>query len=322
MSAPEGFAADGELLEAAVREQCVQREEAGQRLDRYLQHRLGDLSRTAVQRLIEAGAILVNGKQARPGYTLRAGDLVRVLTTSLERPVAARPRALPLDIVYEDEDLLVVNKAPGVVVHPAPGHLEDTLVNALLAYRPELRGVGSAERPGIVHRLDKDTSGLLLVARHARALAALTEQMRLRQIRKRYLALVEGQVALDQGSIEAPIGRDARHRHQMTITTRGSREARSHFRVLRRFARHTLLLVELETGRTHQIRVHLQAIGHPVAGDPIYGHGSQRRLPGLERQFLHAYQLLLHHPVSGQPLDLEAPLPPDLERVLQREDLL
>jgi 23S rRNA pseudouridine1911/1915/1917 synthase len=216
----------------------------------------------------------------------------------------------------------VINKAAGMVVHPAPGHYEDTLVNALLARYPELRASESDLRPGIVHRLDRDTSGLLIVAKDVRTQATLVEQMKRHEVVKRYLALVEGVVALEKGSIDAPIGRDPRHRQQMTITTVDSRDAITHFRVLNRYVHHTLLLVQLETGRTHQIRVHLQAIGHHVVGDPIYGSGRVR--PGLvvQRQFLHAYQLEFAHPITGLKMEFEAPLPPDLQAVLANETLL
>ncbi len=302
-----------------INEQAV-----GQRLDRYLASVLETLSRSAVQQLIEEKQVLVNGHPGKPGYMLRQGDEVEVLRVS--KPVAdhVQPQSLPLDIVYEDADLLILNKAAGMVVHPAPGHSNDTLVNALLARYPELQtseegeGEGEVVRPGIVHRLDKDTSGLLIVAKNPRTQAALIEQMKEHRITKRYLALVEGIVALDQGSIDAPIGRNPRHRQQMAITTIGSREARTHFRVLRRFKRHTLLLLQLETGRTHQIRVHLKAIGHPVVGDLTYGSTHAHREPILNRQFLHAYQLIFTHPTTGATLELEAPLPPDLQNVLDR----
>ena len=214
-----------------------------------------------------------------------------------------------------------MNKAAGMVVHPAPGHADDTLVNALLAYYPDLQGVEGL-RPGIVHRLDKDTSGLIIVAKNARTQAALIEEMKRHQIIKRYVALVEGVVSLDQGSIDAPIGRDPHHRQQMAITSAGSREARTHFRVLRRFNRHTLLLLQLETGRTHQIRVHLKAIGHPVVEDPVYGSGNTHGHHGLQRQFLHASQLIFTHPSMGEKLELEAPLPADLDFVLSQESSL
>lgn len=298
-------------------------EERGQRLDRYLAVKLSDISRTTVQQMIVDGLVIVNGRASKPGYALRIGDEVRVpRITSKPFVSSARPRSsLPLDVVYEDQDLLVVNKAAGMVVHPAPGHVDDTLVNALLAHYPDLQGVEGL-RPGIVHRLDKDTSGLILVAKNARTQAALIEEMKRRQIIKRYLALVEGVVSLDQGSIDAPIGRDPHHRQQMAITSAGSREARTHFRVLRRFNRHTLLLLQLETGRTHQIRVHLKAIGHPVVGDPIYGSGNTHSHHGLQRQFLHASQLIFTHPTTGEKLELEAPLPADLDFVLSHDSSL
>lgn len=301
----------------------IRPDEAGQRLDRYLTSRLNTLSRTAVQQLITDSAVLVNGRPSKPGYTLRVSDEVLVIQGNMRTPPStARPQAIPLDIVYEDRDLLVVNKAAGMVVHPAAGHYEDTLVNAILAHYPDLQGVGGDLRPGIVHRLDKDTSGLIIVARNAQTLAALTEQMKRHEIIKRYLALVEGIVPLDQGSIDAPIGRDPRQRQQMAITAKGSREARTHFRVLQRFARHTLLLIQLETGRTHQIRVHLKAIGHPVVGDPVYGPRDTRHGPALDRQFLHAYQLTFTHPITGKLLELEAPLPADLKSVLEQGNVL
>jgi len=296
--------------------------EVGQRVDRYIVSVLDNISRAAVQQLIADGKILVNGRISKPGYILRAGDEVRILQDTAESPISiAKPQLIPLDIVYEDEDLLVVNKAAGMVVHPAPGHMDDTLVNALLARYPDLQGVEGL-RPGIVHRLDKDTSGLIIVAKNARTQAALIEQMKRHQIVKRYLALVEGVVSLDHGSIDAPIGRDPRHRQRMAVTATGSREARTHFRVLERFRQHTLLLLELETGRTHQIRVHLKAIGHPVVGDPVYGSGNTRGNLSLKRQFLHAYQLTFAHPSTGKILELEAPLPEDLKAVLLQKSSL
>ncbi len=195
-------------------------------------------------------------------------------------------------------------------------------VNALLARYPQFQEFGADTRPGIVHRLDRDTSGLLIVAKNVQTQAALVAQMKQHEVVKRYLALVEGVISLDKGSIDAPIGRNPRHREQMAITTTESREARTHFRVLKRFAHHTLLLLQLETGRTHQIRVHLQGIGHPVIGDPMYGPKSPRREITLQRQFLHAYQLRFTHPTTGKMLEFEAPLPNDLQTVLDQETLL
>ena len=301
----------------------IEPEQVGIRLDRFLVSVLSDVSRTAGQQLIADGAVLVNGRPAKAGYLLRLNDEVRLLRAG---PAAisqdVRPRQLPLDIIYEDDDLLVINKEPGMVVHPAAGHDDDTLVNALLARYPQLRESEGEGRPGIVHRLDKDTSGLLMVAKNLRTQAALVDQMQRHQVEKRYLALVEGLVSLDQGSIDAPIGRDPRHRQQMTITAREGREARTHFRVQRRYARHTLLLLQLETGRTHQIRVHLKAIGHPIVGDPVYGSKHARSQPPLQRQFLHAYQLKFAHPTTGKALEFTAPLPDDLQKILAQENIL
>lgn len=301
----------------------IQAGEVGLRLDRYLASVLTGVSRTTAQQLIVDGLVLVNGRPSKPGYALRSGDEVQVSSlTQKSKATHIRPQSLPLDVIYEDKDLLVVNKAAGMVVHPAPGHHDDTLVNALLARYPDIQREGTEQRPGIIHRLDKDTSGLIIVARNAATQAALLGQMKRREIVKRYLALVGGVVALDQGSIDAPIGRNPRRRQQMAITAVGSKEARTHFRVLERFQRHTLLLVELETGRTHQIRVHLKAIGHPIVGDPVYGSGSLIRGATLKRQFLHAYQLRFTHPTTGAVMDLEAPLPDDLQAVLDQKSFL
>jgi 23S rRNA pseudouridine1911/1915/1917 synthase len=303
----------------------IDAESAGQRFDRYLVQAIREMSRTSVQQLIADGAALVNGKVSKAGYMLRAGDTVQVaVPANPQSQYPARPLALDLDIIYEDRDLLVVNKPAGLVTHPAPGHRDDTLVNALLAYLPQTAEAAqdAPARAGIIHRLDKDTSGLLIVAKNARAQQALVEQMKQREIVKRYLALVEGVVSLDRGSIDAPIGRDPRNRQQMAITAIGSREARTHFQVVQRFARHTLLLLQLETGRTHQIRLHLKAIGHPVVGDRVYGSGNVLKRVSLHRQFLHASQLQFRHPITGQPLELEAPLPEDLQAVLDKKETL
>ena len=301
----------------------IQADAAGLRLDRYLTIILTGISRTAVQQLIEDGEIRVNGRTSKSGYTLRIGDEVQVVSLNVhDKVINIIPRSLPLNIVYEDKDLLVVNKAAGMVVHPAPGHYDDTLVNALVARFPDITKEDSGLRPGIIHRLDKDTSGLIIIARNAVTHAALAGQMKRHEIVKCYLALVEGVVALDQGSIDAPIGRNPRHRKLMAVTAARSREARTHFRVLERFNRHTLLLLELETGRTHQIRVHLKAIGHPIVGDPVYGSGSISRGLTLKRQFLHAYQLKFTHPTTGNTVNLEAPLPEDLQAILEQKSFL
>src|SRR5947209_2692684 len=300
----------------------IEEGEASQRIDRFVASLLEDVSRTSVQQIIVDGGVLVNGRTCKPSYLLRVGDEVCIAQTTAKSTSNARPCALPLNIVYEDKDLLVVNKAAGMVVHPAPGHVDDTLVNALIALYPDMQRENSEQRPGIIHRLDKDTSGLIIVARNAATHSALADQMKRHAIVKRYLALVEGVVALDQGSIDAPIGRNPRHRQQMAITVVKSRAARTHFRVQERFDRHTLLLLELETGRTHQIRVHLKAIGHPIVGDPVYGSGSINRGSTLKRQFLHAYQLKFTHPITGDVLNLEVPLPEDLQALLDRKSFL
>ncbi len=297
--------------------------EAGQRLDRYLVPVLPDFSRTQIQQLIGGEAVQVNGRPSKPGYVLRTGDEILLDTSHrISSPTKAQPQPLPLDIVYEDDDLLIVNKAPGMVVHPAAGHHDDTLVNALLAYYPAIAENNTEQRPGIVHRLDRDTSGLLIVAKNQQSQTALIAQMQRHEVIKRYLALVEGNVSLDAGSIDAPIGRDPRHRQQMAITVVGSREARTHFRVQERFARHTLLLIQLVTGRTHQIRVHLKAIGHPVVGDLMYGSGHGGGKSTLHRQFLHACQLQFAHPITGKALQFDSPLPEDLQAVIDDKNFL
>ncbi|GCF10810.1 RluA family pseudouridine synthase [Dictyobacter arantiisoli] len=309
---------DNQAPTTPVETWTIQDEQVGTRLDRFLASQVENLSRSAIQQLIADGSVEINQKPAtKPGYALRLNDQVRILNfipSSAAKDIV--PQDLPLDVVYEDADLVVLNKASGMVVHPAPGHYDDTLVNALLARYPELRDHKEDVRPGIVHRLDRDTSGLLIVAKNLQTQVALIEQMKDHRIEKRYLALVEGIVSLDRGTIEAPVGRDPRNRQQMTITSVDSRDATTHFKVKERFNHHTLLLLQLETGRTHQIRVHLKAIGHPVVGDPIYGTGRIRFGITLQRQFLHAYQLRFIHPHSGEVIELEAPLPPDLQSVM------
>jgi 23S rRNA pseudouridine1911/1915/1917 synthase len=285
---------------------------AGERLDRYLAARLPELSRAQVQRLIEQGAVQVAGRAVRPATRVAAGQEI---TLAIPPPVPAtpQPEAIPLDVLYEDGDLLVVNKPAGMVVHPAPGHAGGTLVNALLARCPDLAGIGGKLRPGIVHRLDKETSGLLVVAKHERAHRWLAAQLKARQMEKRYLALVDGAPATATGTIDAPIGRDPRHSQRMAVVA-GGREALTHFRLLRRYRHHALLEVRPITGRTHQIRVHLASIGCPVAGDRVYGR-RQPTLP-LTRHFLHAARLTFQL-LSGQTRTFEAPLPPDLQLVLE-----
>jgi 23S rRNA pseudouridine1911/1915/1917 synthase len=292
--------------------------DAGTRLDRYLASAVPDLSRTRAQALIERGAVRVAGRAAKPSQLLEPGQVVEIADAP---PAAAaalgapRPEAIPIPIVYEDAQLIVVDKPAGLVVHPAPGHPSGTLVNALLDRLTPITDQGAAHRPGIVHRLDKDTSGLMVVARDETTLAHLAEQMKRHTTVKRYLAMVEGRMPVPDGVIEAPIGRDPRQRQRMALVSvaGGGREARTRFRVLREARGRSLLELQLDTGRTHQIRVHLAAVGHPVVGDPTYGGPQAPRPPRL---FLHAAHLEFEHPATHARMVFDAPLPPDLAAFL------
>lgn len=287
----------------------------GQRLDVALTQLLPGYSRTRASAAIRAGKVRVNGRPAKASLVLENG--MRVEVSADEQSGVAKParRAAldtpPLQVVYEDDEMLVVNKQAGVVVHPAPGHPTGTLVDALLEYAPDVEGGEDESRPGIVHRLDKDTSGLLVIAKTARAHTALADQMKQRSMVKRYLALVEGHFAVSDGVVDAPIGRDPRMRQRMAVVSeaRGGRAARTHFHVAESHRGRTLLDVRLETGRTHQIRVHLAAIHHPVVGDAVYGRPQPPQPP---RQFLHAAHLELAHPRTGEWMTFDAPLPDDL----------
>ncbi len=289
-------------------------EEGGERLDKYIAQAVPDLSRAAVQRLIKDGRVTVGDAVLKASYRVESGDRIAVHIPPPETD-AVQAESIPLDIVYEDDDLLVINKPAGMVVHPAYGHHSGTLVNALLAHCPQLATSGEDDRPGIVHRLDKDTSGLIVVAKHDAARQHLQHQFKQREVEKVYLALVEGRLEPPQGIIEAPIGRDPRRRKRMAVL-RSGREARTEYTVAEYFDQYTLVEAHPHTGRTHQIRVHLAFIGHPVAGDRVYGRRKQR-LP-LQRQFLHAHRLAFRQPSSGEVVEVEAPLPPDLAEVLAR----
>jgi 23S rRNA pseudouridine1911/1915/1917 synthase len=287
------------------------------RVDRYVADATG-LSRSYVQKLISDGRLTSAGEALRANAIVGPGT---ELTLEVPEPVALDLAPAPeivLDVVYEDEDLLIIDKPAGLVVHPAPGHAGGTLVNALLAHGTGSTwgGIAGVQRPGIVHRLDRDTSGLLMVARSDAAQASIMAQLKARRIKKTYQALVLGSVAAAVGRIEAPIGRDPKHRTKMAVVPDG-RPSVTGYRVRERFADWTLLELDLVTGRTHQIRVHLDAIGHPVAGDPVYGTGTSRRGPdGLHRLFLHAWRLELTSPSSGELIRATAPLPPELGSVL------
>jgi 23S rRNA pseudouridine1911/1915/1917 synthase len=289
----------------------------GGRVDRYVADATG-LSRSFVQKLISDGRLTADGSALRANTIVAAGTELRL---DIPEPTALDLSPAPeivLSVTYEDDDLLIVDKPAGLVVHPAPGHADGTLVNALLAHGSGSTwgGIAGVQRPGIVHRLDRDTSGLIMIARTDRAQASLMGQLKARRVKKTYLALVLGNVGAAVGRIEAPIGRDPKHRTRMAVVPDG-RPSVTGYRVRERFDGWTLLELDLVTGRTHQIRVHLDAIGHPVAGDPVYGTGTSRRGPdGLGRLFLHAWRLELNAPSDGHLIRATAPLPPELEGVL------
>ena len=285
-------------------------EAAGGRLDSFLSGHVG--SRAKAQRLLADGVVAVDGRAVQKRHILAGGE--EIVVTEAERPLDASSggREAEFTVCFEDEHLLVVDKPAGVVVHPAPGHREGTLSQALAT-----RGAGGGEpwRPGIVHRLDRDTSGLLVVARHEECLRRLRDAMGRRLIQREYLALVEGHLPARTGLIDAPLGRDRRARERMSTDTAKGREARTHFEIVRMLEAATYVRVRLETGRTHQIRAHFQAIGHPLCGDPQYGDAAGF---GLRRQFLHAARLAFPHPYGGEPVDVSSPLPSDLEQALER----
>jgi 23S rRNA pseudouridine1911/1915/1917 synthase len=299
---------------AASHEFIVAERDAGQRLDVFLARTSG-LSRARIQRLIEDGQVRVAGHPQKSRYAVARGDLVQ-FDVPPTVPLALEPESIPLDILYEDDDLLVLNKAAGMVVHPGAGRTSGTLVHALLAHCQHLPGIGGVERPGIVHRLDRDTSGVMVVAKSEAAHQSLTDQFKGRVVRKHYLALVHGEVRQETGRIEAAIGRRENDRQRMGVRSRGGREARTAYRVLGRLTGMTLLDLSLETGRTHQIRVHLAHIGHPVVGDQVYGGRRERRLGSsgdarAERQLLHAWRLAFRHPRTDAWLEFTAPIPED-----------
>lgn len=278
-----------------------------ERLDRAVAEEVDALTRSAVQKLLEQGGVTVNGVPAAKNTRLRPGDEICVTVPEPE-PVEARPEPIPLDIVYEDGDLLVVNKPKDMVVHPAPGHASGTLVNALLAHCGDsLSGINGELRPGIVHRIDKDTSGLLIVAKNDFAHRGLAAQIEAHSFTREYQAVVYGTLRDDSGTVDAPIGRDPVDRKRMTVTDRHARHAVTHYQVLARYRGFTHVRLRLETGRTHQIRVHMAYIGHPVAGDPVYG--PRKVITRLGGQCLHAGKIGFVHPRTGAYLEFEAPLP-------------
>ena len=283
---------------------------AGIRLDRFLSEAVPELSRAYVKRLIDDGLVTVNGASAKPAQKLKSGDAV-VLVVPDPEPLDLVAEAIPLHAVYEDEDLIVIDKQAGMSVHPGPGHPRSTLVNALLARCPDLKGIGGALRPGIVHRLDKDTSGLIIVAKNDAAHRGLTQQFKEREVEKTYQALAKGRIKRPQGRITGSLGRDPRNRKRMAVVA-GGREAETKYQVLRQSARCAHVEVKPRTGRTHQIRAHFASIGHPLLGDTLYGE----RSPVIGRQALHAAGLRFRQPRTGMAVDIVAPLPADFQRAL------
>lgn len=284
------------------------------RIDKVLGHHFSQFSRSHLQKWIEDGNVKVNGQVVKPKYKLAVGDQV-VITPEAPQKIDLAPENIPLDIVYEDDDVVVVNKPQGMVVHPAPGHPNHTLVNALLYHCP-LSTINGEFRPGIVHRIDKDTSGLLMVAKNDMAHRSLAAQLKAKTNKREYVALVHGVIKQDTGTIDAPIGRSRKDRKKQAIVADG-RHAVTHFKVLKRYRHYTLVSCRLETGRTHQIRVHMKSIGHPLAGDPLYG--PRKTLPG-NGQYLHARELGFKHPRTGKELLFTAPLPDYFQQMLDKLD--
>ncbi|MMZ57103.1 Ribosomal large subunit pseudouridine synthase D [compost metagenome] len=292
----------------------VEPEDIGERVDKFLATVQEDWSRSQLQGWIKDGLLMVNGKPVKGNYRLQEDDEI-TLTVPPAREVDIQPENIPLDVVYEDGDVIVVNKQRGLVVHPAPGHYSGTLVNALLYHCRDLSGINGVLRPGIVHRIDKDTSGLLMAAKNDKAHESLANQLKAHTVTRRYIALVHGGISHEKGTIDAPIGRDPKNRQQMAVVFENSKPAISHFVVLERFKEHTLVEMKLETGRTHQIRVHMKYIGHPLVGDPKYG---PKNLFSIEGQALHAKTLGFDHPATGEHLEFHAQLPDDMEAILAR----
>lgn len=286
----------------------------GERLDVAVTKLAPELTRARIQKLIAAGLILVNNAARKANYRLRGAEVITVSIPEA-KPSPLQAQSIPLEILYEDSELLVVNKPKGMVVHPAAGHAEGTLVNALLYHCQDLSGIGGETRPGIVHRLDKDTSGLLVVAKNDRAHLQLSRQFKAHNVTREYVAIVHGRLAAAEGTIDAAIARHPQERKKMAVTKRGQgRRAVTHFKVLQRFKEYTYVALRLETGRTHQIRVHLAAVGHPVVGDPVYGYKKQRF--NLRGQALHARLLGFNHPLTGQYLEFSAEPPQEFQALL------
>jgi 23S rRNA pseudouridine1911/1915/1917 synthase len=311
----------------------VEESDSGRRLDTVVASRLPGCSRSLAATLIGSQHILIDQQPKKPGYRLKAGDRIEGHIPAPE-PVDYKPEPIPLNILYQDSHIIVINKQPGIVVHPAPGHSRGTLVNALLFHCPDLGAIGGEIRPGIVHRLDQDTTGTMVVAKHAEAQEELARQFKAREVQKKYLALVYGDTSSETGEIKLPIGRHPVDRKRMSTTTRKGRAAETAWKVRERYKGTTLLELTLKTGRTHQIRVHCTAIGHPVVGDRVYRSGKRLKdinrsysgespsmlalLKAVPRQMLHAWRLGFIHPHSGKGMRFESPIPTDMETVIEK----
>lgn len=292
----------------------VEPEQEGIRIDQFLAQKNADISRSRIQKLIEQGNITVHGKQVKPNYKVRQGDLVRL---EIPEPVMldVRPENIDIEILYEDGDIAVVNKPQGMVVHPAAGNYSGTLVNALMARCSSLSTINGVIRPGIVHRIDKDTSGVLIIAKNDASHHSLAEQIKVHSVKRIYYAIVEGVIKQDSGTVDAPLGRHPVERKKMAVVAKNGRRAVTHYRVIERFKRNTLIEARLETGRTHQIRVHMAYIGHPLVGDPVYGYKKQRF--NLKGQALHAKTLGVIHPSTGEYMEFTTPLPEYFQKLVE-----
>ncbi len=286
----------------------------GLRIDQLLAQKMENMSRSRIQKLIEQGNITVGDKQVKPNYKVRQGDAVKIV---LPEPVTldVKPEDIDIEMLYEDDDIAVVNKPQGMVVHPAAGNYTGTLVNALMAKCSSLSTINGVIRPGIVHRIDKDTSGVLIIAKNDAAHHSLAEQIKVHSVKRIYYAIVEGIIKQDSGTVDAPIGRHPVERKKMTVVNKNGRRAVTHYKVIERFRHNTLIEARLETGRTHQIRVHMAYIGHPLVGDPVYGYKKQRF--NLKGQVLHARTLGIIHPSTGEYMEFTTPLPQYFQKLIE-----
>ncbi len=298
-----------------MKEIVVEKEEVNTRIDRYIPEKRPEFSRSAIQRLLEEKNILVNGKEVKPSYKVQEGDKI-VVQELPAKETSIKAQEIPLEVIYEDQDMVVINKPKGMVVHPADGNPDGTLVNAVMALcKGSLSGIGGEIRPGIVHRLDKDTSGIIMVAKNDLTHIHLSEQIKNHEVKKTYIALVRGIIKEKEATIHMPIARSKKDRKKMAVDKDG-KDAITHFKVLKRYDKYTLLEIRIETGRTHQIRVHMAEIGHPVVGDMVYSNGKNEF--GIEGQMLHARRLEFSHPTTGEKMILEAKLPAYFEQVLEQ----